>query len=157
MTTLSFPSNDFPQFPSVAIDVPDGWEPLAVANTVLAVGAPHEGNAFRPNICVSIDRHPGTHTIDDAAAAAAAALEAAEGYVEIGREFRDVLSAAGFRIEGSFLMEGAGTLFQASHVAVIQHEGVYDLVHAVATCSASQAEQHVPLFRKALDSLRSAE
>ncbi|NLA65440.1 MAG: hypothetical protein GX862_05845 [Leucobacter sp.] len=154
MTTLSYPSNEFPVFPSLSIDVPDDWEALIVDNTVLAAGAPHEERTFKPNICVSVDRHPGSRTIEDAAAATAGALEAAEDYTEIGREFREVLGAPGFRIEGSFIMQDVGTLFQASHIAIIQHAGSYDIVHAIATCSASQAKDLVPTMREALDSLR---
>lgn len=156
MTTLSHPSVEFPAFPNLTIDVPDGWEALAVQNTVIAAGAPAVEREFRPNVCVSVTRRPGPYSVEEAAAAAAGALEAADEYAEIGREFREVLGADGFRIEGSFLMENVGTLFQATLVGLVHHPASTDVIHAVASCSASQAETLVPVLRESLNSLRKA-
>jgi hypothetical protein len=42
MTTLAYPSADFPGPPAVALEVPDGWEPLHAPGTTLAARLPRE-------------------------------------------------------------------------------------------------------------------
>ena len=36
MSTLAYPSADFPGQPSVALEVPDGWEPAHAPGTTMA-------------------------------------------------------------------------------------------------------------------------
>jgi len=55
MSTLAYPSRDFPGPPSVAVDVPEGWIPVHAPGTALAAKLPREG-AFDPNVVVSIDQ-----------------------------------------------------------------------------------------------------
>ena len=54
MTTLAYPSADFPGQPSVALEVPDGWEPAHAPGTTMAARLPREG-AFAPNVVVTIE------------------------------------------------------------------------------------------------------
>lgn len=150
---IAFPGDVFPAFPAVSFEVPEGWQPLVAPNTVLAIAVPEEPGVFRTNACVSIGRTPGSRSIEEAAAAVAAGLEQAEQYAEVGREHREVAGLPGFRIEGSFLIPGIGTVFQAAHVAVLDHGGMTDTIVAVASVTASRAEAQVPVLRGILDSL----
>jgi hypothetical protein len=152
--TAAFPSDAFPAFPALSLDLPDDWEAMFVPDTVLAAGAPPVPERFRTNVCISVTRTPGIRSLADAAASVTAGLEAAEQYAEVGRETRQVAGADGYRIEGSFLVDGVGTLFQAVHVAVIPRGAVTDTVTAVATATASAAHDDVPVLRTVLDSLR---
>lgn len=54
MSTLAYPSADFPGPPSVRLEVPDGWEPAHAPGTTLAARLPREG-AFAPNVVVTIE------------------------------------------------------------------------------------------------------
>jgi len=54
MSTLAYPSPDFPGPPSVSLDVPSGWVPAQVPGTNLAATLPREG-AFAPNVVVSVE------------------------------------------------------------------------------------------------------
>ena len=54
MSTLAYPSADFPGQPSVALEVPDGWEPAHAPGTTMAARLPREG-AFAPNVVVTIE------------------------------------------------------------------------------------------------------
>ena len=155
-TSLSYPSAVFPEFPALTVDHPDEWEALVVANTVLACGAPLEVGTFRPNVCVSVTRYPGTASVTDVAEGIALRLESADDFAEVGREYVTVLEQPGYRMEGSFSMEGVGTVYQAVNVAVLHHGSVTDVVEAVASCTASQAEALVPVLRTILASLRSS-
>ena len=55
MTTLAYPSLDFPGQPEVALEVPDGWEPAYAPGTALAARLPRHG-AFAPNLVVRIEQ-----------------------------------------------------------------------------------------------------
>src|SRR5690625_3902911 len=94
-TTYSTPSAQFPAFPSVRLQVPDTWEPLTVEETILAVGAPTGPGEFKPNVCVTARRKPGSVSLDDVAAGTAEKLSQADGFAEIGRENRTVLGEIG--------------------------------------------------------------
>lgn len=63
MTTLSYPSPQFPGLPSVALDVPEGWEPVRAPRTTMAVTLPREG-AFAPNVVVSLDECPPDYALE---------------------------------------------------------------------------------------------
>lgn len=64
MTTLVYPSPDFPGLPSVALEVPGGWEPAHAPGTTLAARLPREG-AFAPNVVVSIEACPPSYDLDE--------------------------------------------------------------------------------------------
>ncbi len=151
---VAFPGEQFPAFPSLSIEQPDAWQPIVVPDTVLAVAEPEEPGTFRTNACVSVGRTPGSRSIEDAAASVIAGLERADQYAEVGRSYQQVAGLPGFRIEGSFFVENVGTLFQAAHVAVIDHGTVTDTIVAVATVTASKATDAVPVLRGILDSLQ---
>ncbi|MGW5240531.1 hypothetical protein ACWEOW_16500 [Monashia sp. NPDC004114] len=55
MTTVAYPSADFPGLPSVALEVPEDWEPAHAPGTAIAAKLPREG-AFAPNVVVSIEQ-----------------------------------------------------------------------------------------------------
>ena len=55
MSTLAYPSRDFPGPPSVAVDVPEDWIPVHAPGTALAAKLPREGG-FDPNVIVSIEQ-----------------------------------------------------------------------------------------------------
>lgn len=63
MSTLVYPSPDFPGLPSVTFDVPDGWEPVHVPGTTMAAKQPRPG-AFAPNVVVSIEQCGPDFTVD---------------------------------------------------------------------------------------------
>jgi hypothetical protein len=55
MTTLAYPSADFPGLPAVVLEVPGEWEPVHAPGTTMAARLPREG-AFAPNVVVSIEQ-----------------------------------------------------------------------------------------------------
>ena len=54
MTTLSYPSDRFPAPPSVSLDIPDDWEPVAVPAVVLAAKQSGEQQIFTANVIVRL-------------------------------------------------------------------------------------------------------
>lgn len=150
---ITFPSQVFPAYPSISFEVPEDWQALAIPDTVSAAGAPQVEGQFRANVCVSVRRQPGTQPAAAIIEGITERFAEAPEFAEIGREERQVLGADGYRMEGSFSVENVGTLFQAVHIAVVHYGTVTDVIEAVATCTASQAETLVPVLREALESL----
>lgn len=63
MTTIAYPSMEFPGLPSVAVDVPEGWEPVHVPGTTLAARLPREGE-FAPNVVVTVEQCAPDWTVE---------------------------------------------------------------------------------------------
>lgn len=57
MTSLTYPSGQFPGPPTVTVQVPDAWEPVRAPGTMLAARLPRAG-AFAPNVVVNIESVP---------------------------------------------------------------------------------------------------
>ena len=64
MSTLAYPSAAFPGQPSVALEVPDGWEPAHAPGTTMAARLPREGS-FAPNVVVTIEQCGPAYRIED--------------------------------------------------------------------------------------------
>ena len=64
MSTLAYPSADFPGQPSVALEVPEGWEPVHAPGTTMAARLPREG-AFAPNVVVNIEPCEAAFRVED--------------------------------------------------------------------------------------------
>lgn len=150
---IAFPSELFPAYPALAIELPEGWSPIAVPETVLAGGAPVEADAFRANVCVSVQRTPGARTLEEAVAAVLGRLDGAPGYAELARRNEPVLDLPGFALEASFDSAEAGALVQSLRIAVVPHAYFSDTVVAVATVDGASAEALLPQLRAALGSL----
>ena len=64
MTTLAYPSADFPGPPAVALEVPDGWEPAHAPGTTMAARLPRS-DAFAPNVVVTVEPCAPDHRLED--------------------------------------------------------------------------------------------
>lgn len=53
MTTVTYPSERFPAPPALVLDLPDGWEAVQAAGTVLAARKPATG--FMTNVVVRVE------------------------------------------------------------------------------------------------------
>jgi hypothetical protein len=64
MSTLAYPSADFPGQPSVALEVPEGWQPAHAPGTTMAARLPRDG-AFAPNVFVRVERCGPEYRIEE--------------------------------------------------------------------------------------------
>ncbi|WP_374072619.1 LpqN/LpqT family lipoprotein [Frigoribacterium sp. PvP121] len=152
MTTISHPSAEFPARPSVSLEAPEGWGPLLLPEALVAVAADAPTAGYRPNVCVTVTRVAGEVSLEEAAAATAARLEAAPEYEELGRERTTTFGLDAFRVEAGFATDYAGTLFQAAHVAVLPRGAFTDVLEIAGTCNSAQALDLVPVLRQVIGS-----
>ena len=150
--TVRFPGDDFPAFPSIALEAPEDWEPIHAYGSVLAVAEPQRPGRFRSNVVVALSRFGADYALDTAVQAVTEKFQTLPDLEVIGREERTVLGAPGFRMEVSFSDPRVGTLVQAVHLAVIPAGGVSDLVQVTGTAGGAQAREDWPTIRAVLDS-----
>ncbi|QAY69959.1 LpqN/LpqT family lipoprotein [Xylanimonas protaetiae] len=150
---LAYPSPQFPGLPAVTIDCPEGWSPLRVANAHLALAADVEEGKFRPNVVVVLTRMADGQTLESTVAAMTAHLAGLDGYEEAGREAAEVAGHPGFRLECAWADATAGTVAQAVRLAVVEHDGVRDLVQVTGTARGTQVDVVWPWIRTIQDSV----
>lgn len=154
MTTVRYPSEQFPAQPTLSLDLPAKWTPLEGAGIPLAATREVKAGEFRPNVVVLITRFAAQYTLTAAIAEVTAKLEASPGYEELGRADMDVSGYPGFRVEGAFSDARVGSLMQGVRIAWIDRGPVVDLVQITVSATGSQAEEIWGELRQIQDSLR---
>ena len=154
MTTFQFPSAEFPALPTIALESPDGWEPMDVGTALLAIGRTVPAGLFRPNVCVTMERFSGVLDIAGPSDAVIAKFASLDEFAEVGRELLTVSGFDAFRMEGGFHSTEAGTIFQAVYLICVVHGGFTDIVQAVASCTASETDTMIPEIRSILTSIQ---
>lgn len=153
MTTLSFPSDEFPAYPALSIELADGWSALTGLGVPLAAAVTDPGDGFRHNLVVSVTRHGAGVTVEAAAARFITALESAPDYAEFGRAPIEVGGFPGLRIEGAFRAPDAGTVAQLIRVVVVDRGVVTDVVECTATIGGAKTEELIESVRAMQDTL----
>ncbi|MFE5308858.1 LpqN/LpqT family lipoprotein [Isoptericola sp. NPDC056573] len=153
MSTVTYPSETFPGFPEISMDCPEGWAPHPVPAAQLAIVQQRPDGEFRPNVVVVMQRLSGDQTIEEVIQQAVERLEATPGYEEVGRIRTTLAGAPAARIEGAWSTEETGTVAQALRIAVIEHDGVRDVVEVTGTCAGSQATEVWQTVRAIQDSV----
>lgn len=154
MVTIAYPSPQFPGYPQVTMDCPEGWSPLPIPQVHLAVAADVEEGKFRPNVVVVLSRLREDQTLEATVADVLSRYEPLPEYAEVGRAEADVSGFPGFRIECSWHDDTAGTVAQALRLAVVEHDGVRDLIQVTGTCRGTQVEVVWPWIRAIQDSVK---
>lgn len=154
MSTLTYPSDQFPAYPRATMECPDGWSPLAAPQAQLAVGLDVEEGQFRPNVVVVFTRMLPEHSLEATTRDALSRVEGLTEYEEILHEETDVAGFPGVTVEYAWRDERAGTVAQALRMAVVEHGPVRDLVQITGTCRGTQTEVVWPWIRRIQDSVR---
>ena len=157
MSTLAYPSPDFPGLPSVALDVPEGWVPAYAPNTTLAARLPREAG-FAPNVVVSIEQAgPGASVEQSLQQIAAMASSRGGGTSE---PYAAELGGRSFvGCDASWPDAELETVLQANlfHFVTPEREGaaVY-VVQITGAVGGPTAEQDYELIREVISSVRVA-
>ncbi|SKC47722.1 LpqN/LpqT family lipoprotein [Krasilnikoviella flava] len=153
MSTVTYPSGTFPGFPEVTMDCPEGWVPHQVPAAQLAIVQERPEGEFRPNVVVVMQRLAPEQTFENVVKQAVERFEATPGYEEVGRTETTMSGFTAVRIEGAWATEQTGTIAQALRLAVIEHDGVRDVVEVTGTCAGPQATEVWAVVRAIQDSV----
>jgi hypothetical protein len=157
MSTVTYPSETFPGFPAIVMDCPEGWAPHPVPQAQLAIIQERPQGQFRPNVVVVVQRMAPHQTVEAVIADAVTKFQSTPGYEEVGRMDTTFNGVPAVRIEGAWTTEQTGTIAQALRIAVVEHDGVRDLVEVTGTCAGPQAAEIWPQVREIQDSVKLAD
>ncbi|HET8595261.1 MAG TPA: hypothetical protein VFM07_08440 [Intrasporangium sp.] len=158
MARLTYPSTQFPGGPRARLELPEGWEPLAVPGALLAAIRPEPRDVFNPNIVVTSEpQAPGFEIMSVLDLLERTAAERRQG--EVGEPYEAIISGIDFVGRPlSWVDDEAGTVVQLHLFGLVPRSdaGDGDLVHVTGTVSAANAEQDYRLVRDILRTLRVA-
>lgn len=157
MNTVSYPSETFPGFPEVVMDCPEGWVAHSVPQAQMAIIQERPEGQFRPNVVVVIQRMAPNQTVEALIEQAVERFRATPGFEEVGRLDYTFGGLPAVRIEGAWSTEETGTIAQALRIAVVEHDGVRDMVEVTGTCAGPQASELWPQVRDIQDSVKLAD
>ena len=155
MSTLAYPSPDFPGLPSVALDIPDGWEPAHAPGTTMAAKLPREG-AFSPNVVVSIEQCAPGFSVEQSLSQITSMAQSRGGGVS--EPYAAELGGRSFvGCDASWPDPDVETVLQANlfHVVAPEHGGAATyLVQLTGAVGGPTAEQDYELIREVISSVR---
>lgn len=157
MSTVTYPSETFPGFPAIAMDCPEGWVTHSVPQAQMAIIQERPEGQFRPNVVVVVQRMAPGQSVEAVVEEAVEKFRATPGYEEVGRMNTTFDGLPAVRIEGAWTTEQTGTIAQALRIAVVEHDGVRDLVEVTGTCAGPQAAEIWPQVREIQDSVKLAD
>lgn len=154
MTTIGYPSEDFPAPPPFRMEIPDHWKATWEGDTLAAVHGP-VGELVTPNVLVSARRFPGPPDLDGL-------MEHVKSNLETMQPAREILeyghcdvpgAAAAGRIRSRFITEGQ-TVAQSQLLTVAPAGGhghhVVDVVGTVPSEDAATIDGMLDTFRFAI-------
>lgn len=141
-TTVSFPSEQFPAYPAISVEAPEGWTPIVVPGMVLALGRTPEPDVFRANVVVAVSRFPAGYELSTASKSVVEKFASLADAHEIGRDTATIDGVEWFHIESTFSDPRVGTLVQSAHLSIVDHGSVVDLVQVTGTVTGTQAHEN---------------
>ncbi len=154
MTTLTFPSEVNPGPPALTLDVPDGWEQLAVPQTLLATREPATGDAFATNIVARlVQRGSGTTPSEIVGELGDHVRARPDG--EIGAPYDVELSGRRWTAVNLSYGDAEHGVVNQLHLFSGELRGpLLALVQVTATFAGSREEEQLRVVREALSTLR---
>lgn len=152
MTSARFPSQEFPDVPTVEVTVPDRWSPRAAAGSLFAVILDRGADAFSPNLVVTHARHAPDYRLDESDAAIDAYVGDLAESRRIGRRVAE-LAGREWRIdEFAYVDEEAGTVVQIIATTLVPSPHVSDVIRLTGSALAESALDDLPVLREIVGS-----
>lgn len=153
MTKLAFPSEEFPAWPAIALQVPDGWLPVHRQGAVVAARRARDTGTFVPNVVVRIEIRPADFELADALAelrqyAAQRPHGAISEPVETQVDGRQLVGC-----DLSWVDEQAGTVLQGHLFAAVAAGRFTQLVQVTGSVGGAQAQADYPAVKAIMESL----
>ena len=155
MTTLSFPSDRFPAPPSVALDVPDTWEPVSVPAVVLAARQREVNADFTPNVIVRVGTRPEHDSVADALMELRGTVEA-RPQAAVSQPRPVTIGGLEFqRVDVSWVDPQFGTIHQLHAFAGLPREDtLQDFVHITGSAGGAGGEADLAVVEQVVQSAR---
>jgi hypothetical protein len=156
---LVFPSPDAPAFPNVRVARPDGWNPVVLPDSVLALRRTEDVvEGVVPNVMIGITRHTRDWSLQDEMAAVDEALAALDG-AEVAPVDAPAVGGADDSITQdarlvTFHHPDSGPVVQVHLVARAETGGLADVVSLVGTVPQAGFQEDLETIKRVAASLR---
>jgi len=153
MSTLAFPSEEFPAQPAVTLHIPQDWKPVHAPGAVMAARSASEDGAFVPNVVVRIERRPvGFEVADALAELTQLAAERPQGTISAPTEVNlDGRLFVGCDL--SWVDDRVGTVLQTHLFGVVPSGPFLQLVQVTGSVGGAQARRDHPTVTAIMRSL----
>ncbi len=146
MNKAQFPSPRFPDFPSISVEVPEGWTPSSVPGTLMAVVKQRGPEEFSPNVVITASRGVGTSWEEAETAVDEYVLGLAE--VESTPRERVVLSDRRWSVlEFAHVSAAVGTVFQVIGVSLVENGPFTDSIRVTGSAAPVDVRELASVIR----------
>ena len=154
MTTLTYPSAQFPGPPSVSVDIPEGWSAVRVPGTLIAARRTDTEGKFAPNVVVRGFTRSGDFTIGRALAELKAYVEdRTDGQMDA--PFALELDSVPFvGVNVSWTDDRVGDVVQAHLFAGARRGQVVDLIQVTGSVGGEQAGSEYDTLQRLMQTVR---
>jgi len=154
MTTLTYPSAQFPGPPSISVDIPQGWAPVRVPGTLLAARRADTAGRFAPNLVVRGFTRSGDFTIGRALAELKAYVQdRSEGQMDA--PFAIELEEVPFvGVNVSWTDDRVGDVVQAHLFAGARRGQVVDLIQVTGSVGGEQVGSEYDTLQQLMQTVR---
>lgn len=151
--SISYPSDEFPGWPAITVELPSLWSGTHVASTLMAARRVVDDGQFMSNVIVRAQRVGRDVDLAAAAKVVDDGVVQLEEVQDIGRSFIETAGRQAYSREFAYRHPQVGTVGQAWRIFVVEHDGVTDLVELVGTVSAARTADLAEV-RAIMDSVR---
>ena len=153
MTTLAFPSEEFPALPAVTLHIPQDWKPVHAPGAMMAARSGSDVGAFVPNVVVRIERRPVDFAIADALAELTQfAAERRQGTASAPSEVElDGRLFVGCDL--SWVDDQVGTVLQTHLFGLVPSGPFVQLVQVTGSVGGARAHEDYPTVKAIMKSL----
>lgn len=152
MTTLAFPSEEFPAQPALTLHIPQDWQPVHAPGAVMAARCASDAGTFVPNVVVRIERRPVDFEIADALAELTKFAAERGGTISAPSEVElDGRLFVGCDL--SWVDDRVGTVLQTHLFGVVSSGPFLQLVQVTGSVGGAQARRDHPTVTTIMRSL----
>jgi len=153
--TIQYPSQAFPVFPQIQLDIPTEWEETSAPGSLLAVKHEYGNESFSPNVILTISR-------DEPSISLADAVKTIKAYIEsLGTS---ILYEQAVKLDGKDwyvaefgrVVEKAGTIIQIVATTVITNGPVTDVVRLTGSAASNDYEAGLKEVREIIASVKTS-
>ena len=154
MTTLTYPSAQFPGPPSISVDIPEGWAPVRVPGTLLAARRAGTAGRFAPNVVVRGFTRSGDFTMGRALGELRAYVdERNDGQMDAPFTL-DIDGVPFVGVNVSWTDDRVGDVVQAHLFAGARRGQVIDLIQVTGSVGGEQVDAEYDTVQELMQTVR---
>lgn len=147
MSSVVYPSVDFPGQPKVSLALPERWLPRAVLNTFAAWVLPNDDGSYASNVVLDIRRFPGGRTLDETSTALDAVIADLD-QSELATNLVVEINGRQWAVrEFAFVHPEVGTLLQLIAATNVRNGNFTDTVQLTASVAPAHQDRDSDVVR----------